>query len=298
MNLNVIYVDYKDGKGKWQKDWHSLCYGKIVTLEDAIQNGGTRQADIQVVHRSNPGLLSCVDSEQLKSLQKNGHVMVVSTSNGIPVFSDDGFVCISGESFPGGAGALTHLQERFQLLVTRLSQCEDAPCRLNAWKEFHRCNVLNEFVISLSLLCQGFLAQYALNNRANGCVNTKLCADVGKALKVMGWVEDEVATEASPTVRDLGLNPAESLPEADFWRKPFEGEKSLRQGLVEECPVLREKVSSKIENKLLDWSEGATLPKRIDALVKAIENSQVAGGNFVCVVARAYLELNLLLEDA
>lgn len=155
-----------------------------------------------------------------------------------------------------------------------------------------------EYSLSLSLLCQGYLAQYAglPENQVGSSIDTKGCADVGKALMVMGWVEDEAATKVSQTVEDLGLNPAESLPEVDFWRTPFEGEKSLREGLEEECRSLRKNVHGKIQDGTIQWNDNEKLPKHTNELVAAIESGNVSQDKFVCVVARAFLELNLLLK--
>lgn len=168
-----------------------------------------------------------------------------------------------------------------------------------------------EYSISLSLLCQGYLAHHAglPENRGDAGIDTKGCANVGKALKSMGWVEDEAATVVSQTVKDFDLSPSESLPDADFWRSPFEG-KSLRQGLEEECRSLRQNVQNKIQNGTLEWPDNATLPSRTAKLVEAIEkaieaketlagaatNNKLFDEDFICVVARAYLDLNLLLE--
>ena len=168
-----------------------------------------------------------------------------------------------------------------------------------------------EYSISLSLLCQGYLAHHAgfSENRGNAGIDKKGCAYVGKALKSMGWVEDEAATVVSQTVKDFDLSPSESLPDADFWRSPFEG-KSLRQGLEEECQSLRKNVQNKIQNETLDWLDNSTLPSRTAKLVEAIEkaikaketlaeaanNNKLFDEDFISVVSRAYLELNLLLE--
>ncbi len=170
-----------------------------------------------------------------------------------------------------------------------------------------------EYSISLSLLCQGYLAHHAGSpeNRGDAGIDTKGCANVGKALKTMGWVEDEAATVVSQTVKDFDLSPSESLLDADFWRSLFEG-KSLRQGLEEECRSLRKNVQNKIQNGMLVWLDSATMPSQIGKLVEAIENAtkkdekreesannkKLFDEDFICVVARAYLELNILLEAA
>lgn len=193
-------------------------------------------------------------------------------------------------------------------------------------------NVEYGLSLSLSLLCQGFLAQYALNpaNCVHGVVNTKGCADVGSALKAMGWVNEDGSkpeivkelerqrlTEAVDD-GDSGCGEGNHDPssnsdsELDFWQSPFECGKSLRQGLEVEFRSLRKNAQSKIQNGMLEWTDNATFPSRTAKLVEGIEkagktreaqgevanNTKLFGENFVCVVARAYLELNILLEAA
>jgi hypothetical protein len=186
-----------------------------------------------------------------------------------------------------------------------------------------------EYGLSLSLLCQGFLAQYALKpaNCGNGAIKTNGCADVGTALKAMGWVNEDgskpeivnelerqrstEAVDESESERDEANSDksSKSNSELDFWRSPFEG-KSLRQGLEEECRSLRKNVQNKIQNGTLEWPDNATLPCRTAKLVEAIEkaietketlseganNNKLFDEDFTCVVAQAYLDLNLLLE--
>jgi hypothetical protein len=303
MKTSVIYVDYKDKEGKWQKEWLSLCEGNILTLTEVSGGGKDLHAGIFVVHKSLPDFT-------LEPLQGKGYVMVVSGSKGNTKCSDDGFVCESGEAFPGN-GDLTHLKPRFHMLVTSLLQCRDPQCRLAAWSEFHRYNEIDEYVISLSLLCQGYLALYAvfLNKEGFSGICTENYAYVRRALNAIGLVADDVVKEVSDTVQGLDSNPAKSMPDVEYWLSPFAGEsfscqeeraelERLRKGLEKECGSLREKFQRDNKGQSLDCPESGSLPLRINALVKAIEDDQVSDGNFVCVVARAYLELNLLLEDA
>ncbi len=189
-----------------------------------------------------------------------------------------------------------------------------------------------EYGLSLSLLCQGFLAQYALKsaNCVNGALYTKGCTDVDSALRVMGWVnengrkpeivkelERERAAElthdgesgSGEVNHDLSSNSDSGL---DFWQLPFEGGISLRQCLYGEFWSLRKNVQIKIQNGMLVWPESATMPSQIGKLVEAIENATKANEtreksannkklfdeDFICIVARAYLELNILLEAA
>lgn len=187
-----------------------------------------------------------------------------------------------------------------------------------------------EYGLSLSLLCQGFLAHHALKpgNRPRGAIDTKEFNDVAAALRVMGWVNEngcnpEIVKElerkrstdsaaADESRSDEGSHDPSfnSDSEVDFWRLPFDGGKSLRQGLEEECRSLRQNVQNKIQNGTLEWPDNATLPSRTAKLVEAIEkaieakktlaeaatNNKFFDEDFICVVAQAYLDLNLLLE--
>jgi hypothetical protein len=136
-----------------------------------------------------------------------------------------------------------------------------------------------EFSPALSLLCQGYLAQYALKNRTDGGVNLRGHDDVGRALKGMGWVEDEAAEKVSQIVVDLNLDSEQPMPETAFWTDPFEGSRSLRDGIQRELP-----------------KTSLNLPDDIENLVKAIEVKSVSDEQFVSIVSKAYLKLNELLE--
>lgn len=139
-----------------------------------------------------------------------------------------------------------------------------------------------EYTTSLSLLCQGYLAQYALNHRSDGGgVDTKGYVHVGRALNVMGWVEDEAAEKVYQTVVDLDSCAEQPMPGIAFWADPFEGSKSLRDGIQSELPKSLSK-----------------LPDDIESLVKAIEDKNISEEPFVSTVAKAYLKLNELLEAA
>jgi len=173
-----------------------------------------------------------------------------------------------------------------------------------------------EYGVSLSLLCQGFLAQYALKpaNCFAVASDTKGCTDVCKSLQSMGWVNEdgskpeivrelererlEEFVEQSESARDevKSDKSTTSGSELDFWQSPFEGGKSLREGLEEECRSLRKNVESKIQNGTLEWPNNATLPTRINSLINTIKDGKVSDDQFVSVVARAYNDLNLLLE--
>lgn len=186
-----------------------------------------------------------------------------------------------------------------------------------------------DFCACLSILCQGFLAQYALNptNCVNHAINTKGCADVRTALKSMGWVNEDgskpeivkelehqrstKSVDESQSERDEAERDKSSISnsELDFWQSPFDVGKSLREGLEEECGAIRKIVESKIQNGTLVWPEDLTLPSRTAELVEAIEkangeklskaepkNNPLFDQDFIYLVAKAYLELNILLE--
>lgn len=159
---------------------------------------------------------------------------------------------------------------------------------------------LGEYGVSLSILCQGFLAQYALlqGDRLVGSINSNGNIRVGEALKEMGWVNDEVTMTELQIVTELSSShTGTSLPNGKYWNSPFERlGKSLRQVLVEECSKLRAKVIGKFEERKLTWSDNSALPHSTNELVDTIIKSDVSGDGFVRVVAESYLELNILLE--
>ena len=187
-----------------------------------------------------------------------------------------------------------------------------------------------EYGIPFLILCRGFLIQYALKpaNCVNGAVDAKGCTDFESALKVIGWVNEDGSkpefvkklerqrsakfandgeSGSGEGNHDLSYN---SDSELDCWQLPFKVGKSLRQGLEEECQSLRKNVQNKIQNETLDWLDNSTLPSRTAKLVEAIEkaikaketlaeaanNNKLFDEDFISVVSRAYLELNLLLE--
>jgi hypothetical protein len=110
-------------------------------------------------------------------------------------------------------------------------------------------------------------------------VDLKGQVDLGRALRAMGWVEDDEAEIVSRTMIDLDLDCEQPTPGIAFWTDPFEGCKSLRDGMRCELP--------KSKSKLLE---------SVDDLVKAIEENNVSNESFVRIVAKAYLELNQILE--
>jgi hypothetical protein len=149
------------------------------------------------------------------------------------------------------------------------------------WPTVIRPSQFLEYSASLSLLCQGYLAQYALNNRTKRGVNLRGQVELGCALKIMGWVEDDAAEIVSRTMIDLDVDYGQPTPGIAFWTDPFEGCKSLRDGMRSELP--------KSKSKLLE---------SVDDLVKAIEENDVSTESFVLIVAKAYLTLSKLLEAA
>lgn len=151
--------------------------------------------------------------------------------------------------------------------------------RLQEVPDFLQVRAVLEYSSALSVLCQGYLAQYALTNKENGGVNINGFRDVGKALHVMGWAEDESAKTVSQAVNKLELDSEQPLKDSKFWTDPFEGGKSIRNGLQSELS-----------------KSHARIPEGIEALVQVIEDKNFADTNFVSVVAKAYLDLNQLLE--
>jgi hypothetical protein len=149
------------------------------------------------------------------------------------------------------------------------------------WPTILRPAKYSENLTALLFLCHGFLAHYAWRNAVNRGVDTKHFAFVGKALRGMGWVEDEAAETVSQTVDDLDLDEGQPMPGIAFWSAPFEGTKSLRDGVQSELP-----------------KSASGLPDSIEDLVKAIEGNNVSDEQFIDIVAKAYLELNSLLEAA
>ena len=207
--------------------------------------------------------------------------------------------------------AIKGQREEHNAISSILSWCSSPDINSASLPPILRHTYHVEYLLALFILCQGYLAQYAIlskNRRSDGGIDINNWADVGTALKAMGWVTDVEAKFVSDIASGLDLTPADSLPNVDYWLSPFGGEASspndkkaqkegLRKGLKMECRSLREKVISKYNDKLQGcWSED-NLPTQIDSLVILIEKEDVSGDDFVCAVARAYLELNLLLED-
>ncbi|MBX3421818.1 MAG: hypothetical protein KF752_09725 [Pirellulaceae bacterium] len=153
--------------------------------------------------------------------------------------------------------------------------------RKPAVPDFLQVRPVLEIVPALSLLCQGYLAEYALKNQIDGTVSTKGFVDVGKALKAMGWVDDELAEKVSQTVDNLNFDSEKQTPNVAFWTEPFEGSKLLREGIRCELPKSLTKLPDDIEN-----------------LFKAIDERMVSDEDFVDTVAKAYLTLSKLLEAA
>jgi hypothetical protein len=144
--------------------------------------------------------------------------------------------------------------------------------------QFHKSVV---FQVALSLLCQGNLGRHVLtNHNAVGGIDTTGSPDLGKALKAMGWVEDETTMKVSQLVVDLNLSAKQLEPDISFWTDPFVGLNSLRGGIQSELP-----------RSLLK------LPG-ICNLLNTIEQNKVNTKGFKDTVTRAYLELNILLETA
>jgi hypothetical protein len=135
-----------------------------------------------------------------------------------------------------------------------------------------------EYGLALSILCQGFLADYALRNVSDGGgVDVKGHSEIGMGLFKMGWVADAKAEKVSDEVAALGLCSNDGVPEIDFWTGPFEGgDKSLREGIQSELP-----------------KNQTSIPSDVEALVKAIEEQRAPD---VVVVAKAYDQISNLLE--
>lgn len=153
-----------------------------------------------------------------------------------------------------------------------------------------------DYLFTLSILCQGCLAQYAINHRTGDSVECNGLTGVCDALYEMGWVVEKEATKLNPDVNRLGLATKRDLPGINHWIGPFGDVESLR-GKIEgefatlqsdpDCNVCKSEPSLLVtENK-----EKPKLPEAIEVLLKSIEDSVVSDNNFVSVVAVAYLTL-------
>jgi len=149
-----------------------------------------------------------------------------------------------------------------------------------------------EFQTALSILCQGYLAAEAMGN--SRWTKYEPSDDFSKALIGMGWAAaNGDSLELSGNVVGLGLEVQDDLAGIGFWLEPFDPEKTRDWKKVLERLRSQLKVELKRE-----------IPEDISELLCAIEMAVESDGDAAsstinpAIVARAYLELNILLEAA
>ncbi|MDA7951730.1 MAG: hypothetical protein MPJ24_09615 [Pirellulaceae bacterium] len=136
---------------------------------------------------------------------------------------------------------------------------------------------LPEPIIVLTYLCQGFLANYALQNiNSSGEVDTASDPAIKLALYQMGWITNDEAHKVNKEVSDLALAPIDTDSTVCFWTEPFKGDgKMLRQHIANDLPE-------------------SSLPDNVEKLLNSIENDTVPK---VELVAKAFTELNSKLKS-
>jgi hypothetical protein len=283
-NQGILIVD-DDGRRR-----ESIVNKFKFLLKDSIPGLGIHAHDSQrwigepsvenifivLVHWKNRGVL---DGE-LKSVLGVSTRLVPYSGGGLrideiekdQIFSSLAKICFVSPIWDSvRAGESLHEQIWAKLVHYAVKRLPEVP-------DFLQVRAVLEYSSAISILCQGYLAQYALINKENGGVNINGFRDVGKALHVMGWAKDESAKTVSQAVNKLELDSEQPLKDSKFWTDPFEGGKSIRNGIQSELS-----------------KSHARIPDGIEALVKAIEDKNFADTNFVGVVAKAYLDLNQLL---
>ena len=288
----IVCIDHKDIspdnqiKDKWRKRWLEVDMVQRVMLWSEFENDPLSDCTLVLIHRS---AMSYDDEEYRKQvyvveqkLKGPNTICVGVVSAGSSLkhsISHEGRFCILQTPF---GIELSELANRIHVLFSEINEAyPDAEKLHRAWENFDKAGECSEFTLSLSLLCQGYLAQYALTNKANGGVNINGCCDVGKALYAMGWVEDESAKKVSQAVNKLELDSEEPLQDIKFWTDPFEGGKSIRSGIQCELPKSLPKI-----------------PDGVEDLVQAIEGKNISDSHFVSLVSRAFLDLSQLLKAA
>jgi hypothetical protein len=295
MKINrLVCIDWKDSRetsieGQWQKDWGTALSKVTVMTIDEFLSAALESVVLVFVHESAIRRVVRNDEQFLEELKKvrakasvcNSFVGLVSAGKLCEktIISDDSRYCLLSTPFPRYLG---FLKDRIEQLISDLENAHcDSGKICDAWVRFDAADSFSDFTVALSVLCQGFLAQYALKNRIEGAgVDTKGYVELGNALKAIGWVEDEAAEQVSQTVVELDLDVGQPAPDIAFWTDPFEGSNSLRVGIQSELP------------------KSLTQLPDIEKLINAIEQDTVNTEGFVDTVAKAYLELNKLLEAA
>lgn len=303
----------------------------IVHRNDLFNNiSKNNLKQIKLGHLITPGIMTLLQKAELVIGYTGGaggliHHDFIKEAESAGFTNLNHWYCINQEGVDSKAYDTNGIEEIVKWTIDQHRSYQDLPRLL-------RIPESEGFQTSLSILCQGYLAHHALKsgNRLNGAIDTKEFNDVAAALKLMGWVNEngsnpeivkELERERSACSADHGESRSDECnhdpscnPESDldFWQLPFEGGISLRQGLEREFRSLRKNVQDKIQKKMLEWPDSLKLPCQIEKLVKAIEsatendkaqeksanNNKLFDGDFICVVARAYLELNILLEAA
>jgi hypothetical protein len=135
--------------------------------------------------------------------------------------------------------------------------------------------------LALMILCQGYLAKYAMTVSLKRGGHTEGCEAIATALRRMGWVEMVDVDNSTHIVSRRDSYPEVQLSCVEYWSVPFQGGMSLRARLKSELGTAQ-----------------AVLPESVLELVEAIEKNNVLDEVFASAVARAYSELSQLLESA
>ena len=275
---------------KWRKDWNSLSPGVPTVSLDEFPKVPINATVLILVHQS-----VFRDSEEMETgiAEICGSaeewpvtcVAVVSTGSHDHSIQRSGRLCYLGTSFPQD---LSHLRTRVNTLVEELPFAEGDEAKLvKCWEHFESAGRPSEHLISMSILCQGYLAAGAL---MDGSRSWNATSGIGQALRGMEWAtpdaDDESSLVASTAVADLKLVKPSALPGIEFWLSPFgEPEGHEWSGVVKE-------LRSKLEK---EWRED--VPDVVDRLINDIDQTGKNGGSVdMDLVAEAFLAFQERLE--
>lgn len=280
MNHAVLCIDYLGTSGAWNKDWESL-HGSILTktLDDVLSTSTALDFRVALIHESALNNFRGLTDSRLRTLLSKlaGCIGVVSGGTQCNTeVNDDGRICRVKTVFPNLPASLDSLAPEFAKLLENLAVAENAEDRKHSWYMFDSKQIF-DYLPALSLLCQGFLADFALKQPEG----EDLPEQVHKALSEMGWMTKDSPWAAAEAVRGLELGPGGQALGLEFWTSCFEaaeGKKPmevLKAGLVQEM-------------------EGG-VSERVLRLLESIEKGSEPE---VDTVAGAYLDLAAQLEKA
>lgn len=174
------------------------------------------------------------------------------------------------------------------------------------WPEVLRPPRIIDTLVSLSILCQGYLGAFAMIKNRFGQHDS--LSYVGRALIKMGWADVNEPKSITAGPKELKLSDSVStlemaeqfdLPNVEFWLAPFDLENT---GSWETAVAnLRKQLSEEIDGEL---------PESVDQLLLEIKATISQGDKFTesdrnenrtvdpCTVAKAYLDFFSEMKEA